>query len=316
MLYKTIDRYLTETLKPQLAVLDVQDALVQHTLGTVRTQMVSCIKHWNDERFRYALLTVGDEEAGFYKPKADYDIRSFVVVTVRNSALETIHTMTTANGWKGKVLSAEKIQEITSKAIESFKDADFAALSDDIGEIENDIYGELAARYPIAWEALVQIGESKNQIINYEAVKREDKPNLRNLRPQKANFINAKIEGDLARATEETSDGYALAISPELREGIQQRIHDRVPFIVDSFKGVSRNIEKLLTVMEYLMWNDNGLVTSNYLIWNGHIECRLELTKPGHSMADMIKNWNNQKGLAKNHQRWLQAAAEAAKGVF
>jgi len=76
---------------------------------------------------------------------------------------------------------------------------------------------------------------------------------------------------------------------------------------------VSRNIEKLLTVMEYLMWHDNGLVTSNYLIFNGHIECRLELVKPAHSLTGMIKNWSNNSGLAKNHKRWLQAAADTAR---
>jgi hypothetical protein len=141
MPHETINRYLTDVLKPQLAALDVQDALVQHTLDTVRTQMASCIKHWNDVRFRHALLTVGDEEAGFYKPTAKYDVRSFVVVTVRNSALETIHTMTTDPNWKGKSLSPQKLREITAAAIEYFKDKDFVSLSNDIVEVKTDLYG-------------------------------------------------------------------------------------------------------------------------------------------------------------------------------
>ena len=74
--------------------------------------------------------------------------------------------------------------------------------------------------------AVAQIGESEYQVIRYEPVNVSEKPNMRNLRPQKANFINAQIDGVLARTTEETSDGYALAISPELCDGIQQRIHD------------------------------------------------------------------------------------------
>jgi hypothetical protein len=119
----------------------------------------------------------------------------------------------------------------------------------------------------------------------------------------------------LTRATEETSDGYALSISPELRDGIQQRIHDEVPFIADSFKGVSRNIEKLLTIMEYVLWHKTPFVTSNYLIYNGYIECRLEMLKPGHSMTEMLKNWSNPTGLAKNHKGWLQAAAKVAGGT-
>ena len=314
MSHETIECYLNKTLKPQLLALELQDAMISDILDSIRPKMVSCINNWNDERFRNALLAVGCEEAVFYRPKADIAVRCFVVVTIRNSVLESVHSLTTNVFWKGKPISPEVIREITSAAIEYFRMVDFADLSNEIGVVENDLYGDLAARYPIAWEALAQIGENKSQIIDYEPVVREDKPNLRNLRKQKG-AISATIDnGRGPRSTEELSDGYELSISQELRDGIHQRLNDRVPFIVDSFKGISRNIEKLLTIMEYMMWNGGFIVTTNYLIANGHVERRLELIKPCHSMAEMISNWKNQKGLAKNHKGWLQAALDVAKG--
>jgi len=314
MAYEIIEKYLNNVLKPQLAALELQDVIISDTINSIRPQMVSCISHWNDERFRNALLAVGCEEAVFYRPRADIAVRCFVVVTIRNSVLETVHSLTTNVFWKGKSISPEVIREITSAAIEYFKTVDFPALSNEISEIENDLYNDFAARYPIAWEALAQIGENKSQIIEYESVKREDEPNLRNLRKQKGAISATLDNGRNPRSMEELSDGYELSISQELRDGINQRINDRVPFIVDSFKGISRNIEKLLTIMEYMMGNGGFIVTSNYLIANGHIERRLELIKPGHSMAAMINNWKNQKGLAKNHKRWLQAALDVAEG--
>jgi uncharacterized protein (UPF0335 family) len=314
MTHKTIERYLNETLKPQLLALELQDVIISDTLESIRPQMVSCISHWNDERFRNALLAVVEEEAIFYRPKADIDIRCFVVVTIRNSVLESVHSLTTNVYWEGKSISPEVLRGITSAAIEYFRAVDFSALANEIGVVENDLYGDLAVRYPITWETLAQIGTNRNQIIEYEAIKREAKPNLHNLRKQKG-AISATLEnGRGLRSMEELSDGYAISISQELRDAIHQRLHDKVPFIVDSFKGISRNLEKLLTIMEYMMYNGGFIVTSNYLIANGHIECRLELIKPGHSMAEMIINWKNQKGLTKNHKGWLQAALDVAEG--
>jgi len=314
MSHEIIEKYLNTVLQPQLTALELQDVIISDVLNSIRPQMVSCVSHWNDERFCRALLAVGEEEAMFYRPKADIDIRCFVVVTIRNSVLETVHSLTTNVFWKGKAISPEKLREITAAAIEYFKDVDFEAMSNELDGVENDIYGDLANRYPIAREALAQIGTDRNQIIEYEAVQRETKPNFHNLRKQKGAISAILDNGRNPRSMEELSDGYELSISQELRDGIHQRLNDKVPFIVDSFKGISRNIEKLLTIMEYMMYNDGFIVTSNYLIANGHIECRLELIKPGHSMAEMIKNWKNQKGLAKNHKRWLQAALDVAEG--
>ena len=201
MAHEIIEHYLNNVLKPQLLALELQDAMISDTINSIRPQMVSCVSHWNDERFIRALFAVGEEEAMFYRPKADIDIRCFVVVTIRNSVLETVHSLTTNVFWKGKSISPEKLREITAVAIEYFKNVDFEAMSNELGEIGNDIYGDLAARYPIAWEALAQIGTDRNQIIEYEAVKRETKSNMHNLRKQKG-VISATIDNGRNRSEE------------------------------------------------------------------------------------------------------------------
>jgi len=82
--------------------------------------------------------------------------------------------------------------------------------------------------------------------------------------------------------------------------------------VTDSFKALTRNIEKLLLVMEYLLQHDVPFVTSNYFITNGYIERRAKLLKAASDATTGIhKNWLNPAGLCLNHKAVLQAAARA-----
>jgi hypothetical protein len=81
-----------------------------------------------------------------------------------------------------------------------------------------------------------------------------------------------------------------------------------MPFLIDSFKSLTRNIEKLLIIMEYLLQNDAEFVTSNYMIANGHIERRAKLLKAGSTEAEMQMNWRQTAGLRPYHKAVLEAA--------
>jgi hypothetical protein len=107
-----------------------------------------------------------------------------------------------------------------------------------------------------------------------------------------------------------TADGYSLAVDPGLRHILQMSVKNEIPFVSDSFKAISRNIEKLLTVMEYILGNDIAVITSNYLIANGYIERRLVPLKPGHDLEGITNNMKNGTGLTKNHYNWLQATVK------
>jgi len=106
--------------------------------------------------------------------------------------------------------------------------------------------------------------------------------------------------------------GQAAPPHKNIQQTLKMVIEDGIHFICDSFKSVSRNIEKLLTVMEYVLGNDHAFITSNYLISNGHIERRPKLLKPGHDIEDSKRNWSDSTGLAKNHMEWLKLAAKTS----
>jgi hypothetical protein len=92
MTHEVIERYLNEILKPNFDTYGTPAVFTERILATVRELMSSCVSHWNDVPFRKAILVVGEEEGSYYLPKARADIRNFVVVTLRNSALESIHS--------------------------------------------------------------------------------------------------------------------------------------------------------------------------------------------------------------------------------
>ena len=307
MTHKIIEQYLNEILAPQLTALGTPGTLVARIVVSVREQMVSCIYHWNDVPFRKTLLLIGEEEGTFYLPKANANIRNFVVVTLRNSALETIH----ADSYQGKRLTSDDIRAITAAAIEYFRNADFPAIAEQIGLLENDKYGTLAKKYPISWVALTQLANTTKQIVEYEPLPIIAKPNLKMLKPQNAvnGMYFAQQQSPIMQVTE---DGYSLTVDYGLHHTLQAVIEHDVPFVGDSFKGISRNVEKLLAVMEYLLGNRRAYITANYLIANGHVERRLKPLKPAHDHKGMKRNWRNSTDLTKRHKMWLQAVVEDA----
>ena len=307
MTHEVVNRYLSDVMKPQLASFGVPAALAENIAATVETQMMSCIHHWNDVPFRKALLIIGEEEGAFYYPRASADIRNFVVVTIRNSALETVH----ADSYQPseKRLKPENIKAITSAAIEYFAKADLPVVSEQITAVENDIYGNLAKKHPVSWAALTELANSAKQVIECEYIETDVKPNLKNLKLQGA--VNGLFfEETASQMMYVTADGYSLTIDHGLSLTLEKVIKNEVPYVSDSFKGVSRNIEKLLTIMEYVLCHDIAFITSNYLIANGYIERRIKPIKPGHDLKEMKRNWQNSNGLSKNHRGWLKMAFE------
>jgi len=309
MPHEIVEQYLNDTLKPQLAVLNTPSELIEHVLISVREQMLSCIRHWNDISFRKALLIVGEEEGAFYLPKANADIRNFVVVTLRNSALESIHADSYRPTGKSKRLSQNYIKTITSAAIEYFMRVDLPLLTERIGPLDHDKYGNLTKRYPVSWTALTQLSSTTNQIIDYKPIPILIRPSVSNLKPQQA-VNGAFFSEKQSQLMYVAADGYSLTVDPGLLHTLQTIVKDDLPFIGDGFKTVSRNIEKLLTVMEFVMGNECAFITSNYLMANGHIERRTKPLKPGHDLREVKRNWLNHKGLTKNHKTWLQVASE------
>lgn len=68
-------------------------------------------------------------------------------------------------------------------------------------------------------------------------------------------------------------------------------------FYVDCFKGLSRNFEKVLHVLQIILQSEKAFVTCNYYISDGRIEKRRRILRAFHCQKDMFDNVRNLNGL-------------------
>ena len=86
-----IQGYTQSVLLPQLRSLGLSKRQREIVLEDVSRRLESLLFHWGDQAFRRTILTLGTEEATFWEPQtASLEIRSLVVVTVRNSLIEDL----------------------------------------------------------------------------------------------------------------------------------------------------------------------------------------------------------------------------------
>jgi len=298
---KAIETYLNDTLTRQLHSFGVDSAFIDRIINTVREQMTSCLYHWSDVRFRRALLVIGSEESHAYLPKASDDIRNFVVVTIRNSDFERIASDNCASAGLAEAISNADIKLVTSTAIEYFSKLSFPAMAREITPPDFDKYGDLAKQYPAAWQALWELAKMKSQVINYEPITAAPIdisiiPPRGEVTRQGSNAINYVV-----------ADGYSFSRDRQLTATLHGCAAHQSPFLVDSFKACTRNIEKLLIILEYLLQSGALFVTSNYFIMNGYIERRAKLLKAASDNEGMQRNWRQTAGLCANHKAVLES---------
>ena len=92
------DRYVTSILRPQPQTAGLNSRQQSIVVSDARHRLNSLLTHWHDSPFRRTALLLGVEEASFYEPATvDLDIRSMVVVGVRNSLVEDLGARLTGN---------------------------------------------------------------------------------------------------------------------------------------------------------------------------------------------------------------------------
>jgi len=311
MKIEVIEEYFDKILTPKLSSLSIIEVDANRVISTVREQMLSCIYHWNDISFRNTILFIGKEEGTYYLPKVRTDIRNFVVVTLRNSALESIHADCNQYSSKSRIrLSSSSIREITAAALKYFRDVDFENISNGINPLECDIYGDLAKKYPMAWAAIAELANSDNNTITYNPVS-AGKISALGISYGQPKLAKAQISSNkrsLSRVVVE--DGYATVLNRELKNMLKNVVAAKIPLIVDGFKTLSRNVDILFFVIEYLLGNELMLVTTNYYISNGYVERRITPLKPGSTVREMRSNYLNREGISDAHRLWLEAVIE------
>lgn len=293
-----IEIYLGECLAPTLSQFGVSEGFKNEVLNNVRMQIYSFCSHWNDVEFRNGLFVVGLEEGMFYEPMSP--INPFIVVAIRNSLVETVQSKDYERAGLSHHMEDDFVKAVTKQAIEYFMDIRMDEVCHRFFiEPSEDLYGLVAQKYPLAWAALVKIGNTTSSAIAYPKVETIHHPDTfarfavyTNGRGNSVNLISA--------------DGYSPDIDEELKGALHYSVSKRAVFFTENFKSVTRNFEKLLCVIEYVLYNHRDFVTSNYYIANGYIAKRSPLLRAGHTADEKRRNLENLTGLRKTHREVIR----------
>lgn len=279
-----IQEYLCDLSNNQLR--EIKYRFREQIVNDIQNRMCSLLSRWDQEDFRRAVLFVTDEEALFYEPIAADDVRRFVVAAIRNSMLEVAASVNCNQFKMQEPLSDEKIKSITADAIYYFKQCNFETLQNEAENLEYaDVYGEAIQKYPLAWSVLKRAALADDTVDVFNKLQ-EGK-----CESGEEAFFESKCRKVIC-------DGYSLEFDDVLKEELSNVISGRTDiFYVDCFKGLSRNFEKILHVLQIILQSGKAFVTCNYYISDGRIEKRRRILRAFHSQKDMFDNVRNLKGL-------------------
>ena len=280
-----IQEYLYDLSNNQLR--EIKYRYREKIIEDIKNRMCSLLSGWEQEDFRKTVLFVTDEEALFYEPEAPDDVRRFVVATIRNSMLEVAASVNCNQFRMQEPLSDEKIKSITSGAISYFTQCKFETLQKEAENLKYvDVYGEAIQKYPLAWTVLKRAATTNGEEDVFEKVPETAPEDVRRILFAEEAFKKVIF------------DGYSLEFDDYLKEELGKLISGKVDlFYVDCFKGLTRNFEKILHVLQIILQSGKAFVTCNYYISNGRIEKRRKILRAFHSEKGMLDNMRNLKGL-------------------
>jgi hypothetical protein len=261
-LTSNIDTYIQDELPSFFMKYNIPDDVIVILCNDIETRIYSCLSHWNDFEFRRTLLTTGLEEATFYEPRENIELRCFVVIAIRNSQFENLVSNRKAAmelGLKTSPIPEEDVKIFTQRAINHFKNIDFEKCSNNLVMAErNDIFIDLKDKYPVAWNALSELGKWSNKAqvfdrLEYKPFKIAELQPIPMIHPEKMTRI------DIQSGIDDKLDKGLLEVLNRISVDLQPI------FYTDSFKMLTRNIDKLVKVIEYVLRKDCIFMTSNYL---------------------------------------------------
>lgn len=300
-----IKSYLDDILKPTLKHYGTSKSFLEQISSNIGNQLYSAIFHWNNIKFRKALLLIGLEEGAFYEPAGNIDVRCLVVIAIRNSLFETLQSDNYKAAGLPRPLNDSQVKSFIGKSIEYFNKIDIVSLSQklELGKF-TDIYGDIVVRYPVSWAALQILGTNKAKCSRYASLVFDTPYELTEL-----NYSVKNRDTDII-----VEDGYNSAFSDQYLTALSNIVaSDTSCFIISSFKSLTRNFEKLLKIMEFLLSHRKALVSANYYIRNGYVERRIPIVKAEHTTREIRQNLENTSGLGPMHRRALKEALKQFK---
>ncbi len=273
-----VNDYTWNILKIQLKKCKINGEILYKIIDNVKMQLYSILYHWNDIEFRNAILIIGSEEGSFYEPYNEL-VACMVVVAIRNSLIEGIASLDYLKYGVKKILDDSQIRMITSEAIDYFSKIDLFHYSSQI-KIENDFYGNTVLKYPVAFKALTELSKCsvQNREHEYESgvCKKYELIELENMSDNEFKTVNCENG-----ITSEFNSSLC-----NLLKGIE--LGSSRLFLVDSFKMLTRNFEKFLRVLDFVLTHDAIFMTCNYYISSSYVSRREVLLKASHDVNEFL----------------------------
>lgn len=290
-----IQGYTQSVLLPQLRSLGLNKRQREVVVEDVTQRLESLLSHWSDLPFRRTVLVLGTEEASFWEPRsADLEIRSLVVVAVRNSLVTDLNASqayTKELRSPKELLPDERMPRITGEAIKYFQTANLDAVR---VRPRRDLFGSLPRRFPNAWHVLSALGNSSDSEIACELPRADAEP---------MDFSLSRGSADMHTVIESGIDpGLDSYLANVLR--LIERGEAGV-FFSFAFKGITRNPEKLLSIVDHILRYGGAVVTPNYLLSPTYLARRNPLLRPAHNTSEIAAQVANPDGLSDRHKAAL-----------
>ncbi len=290
-----VQEYTQSVLAPQLLSLGLNKHQRQVVLEDVTGRLESLLSHWSDLPFRRTVLVLGTEEASFWEPRsASLEVRALVVVTVRNSLVTDLNAdraYTPKLRSRKQFLLDERMPWITGEAIKCFQGVNLDTVQ---VQAHQDMFGSLPRRFPNAWHALSLLGNSSDNEIECQLPKAEGEP-------MDLLALQGCTEGHtvIGSGIDPGFDRYLM----DALIGIERR--EVGALLTPSFKHITRNAEKLLSVIDHILCYGGTVLTPNYLLSPTYLARRNLLLRPIHCNDEMASRLANSEGLSQRHKEAL-----------
>ncbi len=292
-----VQGYTQSILAAQLQSLGLTRRQREIVVKDVTERLESLLSHWSDVPFRRTVLAIGTEEASFWEPRsASMEIRSLAVVAVRNSLVTDLNASrayTRALRSQRELLPDEQMPWVTGEAIKYFQAVNLDAIQP---QPHRDMFGSLPRRFPNAWRVLSLLGNSSDPEITC---------NLPMTVAEPLDFLASGM--GLVRHSEIES-GIDPGLNPFLADVLKKVENKEIgPFLSSSFKGITRNPEKLLSIIEHVLRFGGTVLTPNYLLSPSYLARRDPLLRPAHFSSELAAQIANPDGLSERHREALAA---------
>ena len=159
-----------------------------------------------------------------------------------------------------------------------------------------NVYENAIDKYPIAWNALLNISNMDQQIFELSNSEANEPRALSN-----ESVATSKIEVAVC-------DGYSLSFDAQLCSMLNKIISgENSVFFVDCSKMLTRNFEKYLHVLEIILKSNGVFCTCNYFISNHCLEKRKRFIRAAHTSQDFTDNMGKTVNATPNIRRIMES---------